>query len=174
MRRPGSTRQKILGLILAIGITVILPYVVVGAGRTSSSSGRLRAPMTRPQHSFVPQRSIASESRVWVKSAKGKSLFISRFSLHRTLNLENLPQTEFSFRHTGWTAGLECRSQCRDTGSSRIEHQRGDRDSGTACRTADEVRIYRQSESGKANRPDYPAERAGAGESSNQVVTRRC
>ena len=56
MRRPGSTRQKILGLILAIGITVILPHVVVGAGRTSSSSGRLRAPMTRPQHSFVPQR----------------------------------------------------------------------------------------------------------------------
>lgn len=56
MRRPSSTRQKFLGLILAIGITLTLPYVVFGAGRTSSSSGRLRAPMTRPQHSSVPQR----------------------------------------------------------------------------------------------------------------------
>ena len=79
MRRSGSIRRNIFSLILAIGITVTVPYVVFGADRTfsssgrssapktrphvgsgadrtSSSSGRLRAPKTRPQHSPISQR----------------------------------------------------------------------------------------------------------------------
>jgi len=49
MQRPGSTRWKIFGLILAIGITVTLPDLAFSAARARSNSGRLRAPMTRPQ-----------------------------------------------------------------------------------------------------------------------------
>jgi len=55
MRQPGWTRLKIFGLILAIGISLTVPYNVFGAGRTSRSSGRLKAPKMRPQH-FSSQR----------------------------------------------------------------------------------------------------------------------
>ena len=56
MRHPDSTQRKIFGLILAIGVTVSLPSVIFGAARTSSSSGSLRSPMTRPQHSTISPR----------------------------------------------------------------------------------------------------------------------
>ena len=52
MRQPGRTRRKIFSVILAIGISLTVPYIVFGAGRTSKSSGRLRAPKMRPQHSY--------------------------------------------------------------------------------------------------------------------------
>jgi hypothetical protein len=41
MRRQDSIGRKIFGLILAIGIIVTLPYVVFGAERISTVSGRL-------------------------------------------------------------------------------------------------------------------------------------
>ena len=55
MRRPARTRRKIFGLILAICITMIPPYIVFGADRTPRSSGRLKAPKPPPQRAF-PQR----------------------------------------------------------------------------------------------------------------------
>ena len=55
MRRPGSTRRKLFGLILAIGITVTLPDLAFSAARTPRSSARMRTPKTRPQRPS-PQR----------------------------------------------------------------------------------------------------------------------
>lgn len=53
--RPGSTRWKIFGLILAIGITVTLPDLAFSAARNPRSSARSRTPRPRPQHPH-PQR----------------------------------------------------------------------------------------------------------------------
>jgi hypothetical protein len=47
---------------------------------------------------------------VWADSTSSQSSLFSSFSLRQPLNLENLPQTEFTFSHVGWMAGMECRS----------------------------------------------------------------
>jgi len=44
MRPPGSTRPIIVGLILAIGITLTLPHFAFGAARSFGGSGRFKAP----------------------------------------------------------------------------------------------------------------------------------
>ena len=50
MRPSGSTTPIIFGFILAIGITLTLPYFAFGAARSFGSSGKFRAPMMHRQH----------------------------------------------------------------------------------------------------------------------------
>jgi hypothetical protein len=52
MRPPGS-RPIIFGSILAIGITLTLPYLAFGAARSFSGSGRFRGSTIDRQHSFL-------------------------------------------------------------------------------------------------------------------------
>ena len=51
MRRSGST--IIFGFILAIGITLTLPYLAFGASRSFGGSGRFRGSTINRQHSFL-------------------------------------------------------------------------------------------------------------------------
>ena len=53
MRRSGNTRLIIFGLILAIGITLTLPYLAFGASRSFGGPGRFRSFTIHGQHSFV-------------------------------------------------------------------------------------------------------------------------
>jgi hypothetical protein len=53
MRRSGSTRPIIFGFILAIGITLTLPYLAFGAARSFGGSGRFRGSTIHRQHSFL-------------------------------------------------------------------------------------------------------------------------
>jgi hypothetical protein len=53
---------------------------------------------------------------VWAESASSQSSLFSSFSLRQPLNLENLPQTEFTFSRVGSTAGMEWKSCSPDTG----------------------------------------------------------
>ena len=111
---------------------------------------------------------------MWVKSAKGKSLFISRFSLHRTLNLENLHKQNFRSATLGggrvWSAGLS--AGILDRAESSTNAVTGILELPVEQQTKFEFIVNLKA--AKQIGPDYPAERAGAGESSNQVVTRRC
>ena len=53
MRRSGSTRPIIFGFILAIGITLTLPYLAFVASRSFGGSGRFRGSTINRQHSFL-------------------------------------------------------------------------------------------------------------------------
>jgi hypothetical protein len=53
MRRSGNTRPIIFGFILAIGITLTLPYLAFGAARSFGGSGRFRGSTIHRQHSFL-------------------------------------------------------------------------------------------------------------------------
>jgi hypothetical protein len=64
---------------------------------------------------------------VWADSASSQSSLFSSFSLRQSPNLENLPQTEFTFSHVGWTAGMEWKSYSQDTGLTRSKRQSVDR-----------------------------------------------
>ena len=55
MRIPDGTGRIIFGFVLAVGISVTLPYVAFGAGRSVASSGKFSAPGMRRQHS-IPRR----------------------------------------------------------------------------------------------------------------------
>jgi hypothetical protein len=48
-----STRLVIFGFILAIGITLTLPYLAYGAAHSFGGSGRFRAPGIHRQRSFL-------------------------------------------------------------------------------------------------------------------------
>jgi hypothetical protein len=52
MRPPGSTRPIILGFILAIGITLTLPYIAFAAARSFGGPARFRGSTIHRQHSF--------------------------------------------------------------------------------------------------------------------------
>jgi len=52
MRLSGSTRPMIFGFILAIGITLIRPYLAFGAGQSFGRSGSFRASRMQGQRSF--------------------------------------------------------------------------------------------------------------------------
>jgi hypothetical protein len=52
MRLSGSVRPIIFGFMLAIGITLSLPYLAFGAARSFGNSGRFKAPRMQRQHSF--------------------------------------------------------------------------------------------------------------------------
>jgi hypothetical protein len=64
---------------------------------------------------------------LWMESAISQSSLFSSFSLRQSLNLETLPQTEFTFSHVGWTAGMEWKSYSQDTGPTRSQRQSVDR-----------------------------------------------
>jgi len=53
MRRLGSTRGIIFGFILAIGMTLSLPYLAFGAGHSFGGFGRFGAPGIHRQHAFL-------------------------------------------------------------------------------------------------------------------------
>jgi hypothetical protein len=61
---------------------------------------------------------------VWAESASSQSSLFSSFSQRQPLNLENLPQTEFTFSHVGSTAGMEWKSYSPDTGPTRSSRQK--------------------------------------------------
>jgi hypothetical protein len=61
-------------------------------------------------------RSTALDLVVGLQSASSQSSLFSSFSLRQSPNLENQPQTEFTFSHVGWTAGMEWKSYSPDTG----------------------------------------------------------
>jgi hypothetical protein len=69
--------------------------------------------------SFHTAVSTTLDLLVWADSANSQSSLFSNFSLCQSPNLEKLPQTEFTFSHVGWTAGMECRSYSQDTGPTR-------------------------------------------------------
>lgn len=52
MRLSGSSRPIIFGFILALGITLTLPYVAFGATRSFGGSARFRGSTINRQHSF--------------------------------------------------------------------------------------------------------------------------
>jgi hypothetical protein len=52
MRLSGSSRPIIFGFILALGITLTLPYVAFGAARSFGGSARFRGSTMQRQHSF--------------------------------------------------------------------------------------------------------------------------
>ncbi len=52
MRLSGSTRPIMFVFILAIGITLTLPYLAFGAARSFGGSGRFRGSTISRQHSF--------------------------------------------------------------------------------------------------------------------------
>jgi hypothetical protein len=52
MRPPGNTRRIIFGFILAIGITLTLPYFAFGAAHSFGGSARFRGSTMHRQHSF--------------------------------------------------------------------------------------------------------------------------
>src|SRR5262245_28478723 len=60
---------------------------------------------------------------VWTASASSQSSLFSSFNLRQRLNLENLPQTEFTFSRVGSTAGLEWKSCSPDIGPTRSSRQ---------------------------------------------------
>ena len=130
MRPSGSTRPIIFGFIFAIGITLTLPYLAFGAARSFGGSGRFRGSTIDRQHSFlrpfnrfgvVPFNGFGF--LVWVESTSSQSSLFSSFSLRQSPNLEDLPQTEFTFSHAGWTAGMEYRSYSQDTGPMRSKRK---------------------------------------------------
>jgi hypothetical protein len=53
MRLSGSMRLLISGFILAIGITLTLPYLAFGAARSFGGPGRFKAPQMHRQQSFL-------------------------------------------------------------------------------------------------------------------------
>jgi hypothetical protein len=77
--------------------------------------------------SFHTAVSTTLDLLVWADSANSQSSLFSNFSLCQSPNLEKLPQTEFTFSHVGWTAGMECRSYSQDTGPTRSKRQSVDR-----------------------------------------------
>jgi hypothetical protein len=52
MRLSGSSRPIIFGFILALGITLTLPYVAFGAAHSFGGSARFRGSTMHRQHSF--------------------------------------------------------------------------------------------------------------------------
>ena len=52
MRLSGSSRPIIFGFILALGITLTLPYVAFGAAHSFGGSARFRGSTMQRQHSF--------------------------------------------------------------------------------------------------------------------------
>ena len=52
MRLPGSTGPIIFGFVLALGITLTLPYVAFGAAHSFGGSARFRGSTINRQHSF--------------------------------------------------------------------------------------------------------------------------
>jgi hypothetical protein len=52
MRLSGSVRYVIFGFVLAIGITLTLPYLAFGAARSFGGTGRFKAPRIQRQHFF--------------------------------------------------------------------------------------------------------------------------
>lgn len=141
MRPPGKTRPITFGFILAIGITMTLPHFAFGAARSFGGSGRLKAAkihrqpsFLRPFHSFDSSRrfrapgfdrkdffhplSGALDLLVASSSTRSQSSLFSSFSPRQSLNLKNLPQTEFTFSRVGWTAGMEWKSYSPDTGQT--------------------------------------------------------
>ena len=90
------------------------------------SSGRFRASGFHRQISFHTL-STALDLLVWAESTSSQSSLFSSFSIRQSPNLEDLPQTEFTFSHVGWTAGMECRSCRQDTGRTRSKRQSVDR-----------------------------------------------
>src|SRR6266487_2921493 len=52
MRLSGSSRPIIFGFVLALGITLTLPYVAFGATRSFGGSARFRGSTMHRQHSF--------------------------------------------------------------------------------------------------------------------------
>ena len=108
MRLSGSTRAIIFGFILAIGITLIQPYLAFGAGQSFGRPGSFRASRMQGQRPFnrfgffgVGGLGDQGDQQV---------IIIPNFSLHQPPNLANQPKTEFTFNHAGWTASMECRS----------------------------------------------------------------
>jgi hypothetical protein len=106
MRLSDSTRPIIFGFILAIGITLIQPYLA--AGQSFGRSGTSGASRMQGQRLLT-----ALDFLVWMDSAIraiSRSSLFSSLRLPQPPNLANLPKTEFTFSHAGWTAGMECRS----------------------------------------------------------------
>jgi hypothetical protein len=99
-----SNRPIIFGFILAIGITLIQPYLAFGASQSfgrSGSSGASR--MHGHRFGFFGVDGLGNQGDQQV-------IIFSSLSLHLPPNLANLTKTEFTFSHAGWTAGMECRS----------------------------------------------------------------
>ena len=53
MRLSGSTRPIVFVFILAIGVTLTLPYLAFGAAHSFGGSGRFRGSTINRQHSFL-------------------------------------------------------------------------------------------------------------------------
>src|SRR5215470_8363905 len=134
MRPSGSTTPIIFGFILAIGITLTLPYFAFGAARSFRSSGKFRAPMMHRQHlvhrqHFFSPLSTGLDSTgldFWVgveSSTSSQSSLFSSFNLQQPPNLVNLAKTEFTFSRVGWTAGMEWKSYSPDTGPMRSKRK---------------------------------------------------
>ena len=52
MRLSGRTRPIVFRFILAIGITLTLPYLAIGAAHPAGGSGNFGAPRMHPEHSL--------------------------------------------------------------------------------------------------------------------------
>jgi hypothetical protein len=119
MRLCPSTRAIVFGFILALGITLTLPYFALAATRSFGGSGRSRAPGIHGQP-FFHALSTVLDFLVWVESStSSQSSLFSSLGLQQLPNPENLPETEFTFSHAGWTAGMAWRSYSQDTGPTQ-------------------------------------------------------
>ena len=116
--RVSRSRPIVFGFIFAVGITLSLPYLAFGAGPPFGGSARFRAPKIHRER-FVSHPFHRLDFWVWARSARSQSSLFNSFCLQQPPDRENLPQTEFTFRHAGWTVGTEWRSYSQDTGSTQ-------------------------------------------------------
>jgi len=123
MTTYNTSRKKrfrcLFALVTAIVLTV--PYVAFGAGPAFSRSGSSRASGMHGQPSFqtvFTALDFLMGMDSTIRAISRSSLF-SRLSLHQPPNLALRRKTESTFSHTGWTAGMECRSCSQDTGPPR-------------------------------------------------------
>jgi hypothetical protein len=118
MRLSGTTRPIIFGLMLAIGITLTLPYFAFGAVRSFGGSRNFRAPRTHGQPFF--SRTFQPFGFVGVGGVDEQPvIIIQQFQPAAAIESKEPPQTEFKFSHAGWTAGMAWRSYSQDTGPTQ-------------------------------------------------------
>src|SRR5215472_14726596 len=101
--RPTGTTPIIFGFILAIGITLTLPYIAFAAGR---SYGFAFDPLAISIQQFQPEPTTQPSEPA---------------------QLINPPKREFTLSHVGWTVGMEWKTCSQGTGPIRSKPHNIDR-----------------------------------------------
>jgi hypothetical protein len=136
MRLSGSIRPMIFGFILAIGITVTLPYIAFAAARSFGGS----RPMVHRQHSFShPFNRFNRFGFVGVGGVvvdEQPVIIIQQFQPAAAAQASEPAETRIYVQPRWVDVGLECRSYNQDTGQIRSKRKSADRGSGGGKRSS--------------------------------------